>query len=97
MILVIKRNLEDLYLYRECTVKTLHVQIEIMTPGGRVFPYFGYTGTFWFTLSQYDFVVFAFEPSLIVPQVSLSKSVRRFVNHCANNLKEGLMTIAIVD
>ena len=52
--------------------------------------------TFWFTLSQYDFVVFAFEPSLIVPQVSLSKSVRRFVNHCANNLKEGLMTFAIV-
>ena len=45
MILVIKRNLEDLYLYRECTVKRLHEKIEIMAPGGRVFPYFGYAGT----------------------------------------------------
>ena len=45
---------------------------------------------------QHDFVVFALERSLIVPQVSLLKSVRRFVNHCANNLKEGLMIFAIV-
>ena len=52
--------------------------------------------TFWFTLSQYDFVVFARERSLVVPQVSLSTSVRRFVNRCANNLKKGLMTFAIV-
>lgn len=52
--------------------------------------------TFWFTLSQYDFVAFARERSLIVPQVSLSAFVRRFVNRCANNLKKGLMTFAIV-
>lgn len=41
--------------------------------------------TFRFALSQYDFVVFALERTLIVLQVSLSKSVHRFVNHCANN------------
>ena len=44
--------------------------------------------TFWFTLSQYDFVVFALERSLIVPQVSLSTSVRPFVNRCANSLND---------
>lgn len=44
--------------------------------------------TFWFTLSQYDFVVFALKRSLIVPQVSLSTSVRPFVNRCANSLND---------
>lgn len=52
--------------------------------------------TFKLALSHDDFGVFALEGTLIVLQISFSKSVHRFVNHWARNLKEGSTTFATV-